>query len=74
MANKKAYFVDNETEEVYELSFKKRQQLERKHPYWFDYNCDLHYEQLSEVSDFFKEHGKLVACSHYYNVFVGLTE
>jgi DNA modification methylase len=74
MTNKKAYFVDNETEEVYELSFKKKQQLEKKHPYWFDYNSDFNYQQLLEVVDFFKKHGKLVACRHYYNVFVGLVE
>jgi hypothetical protein len=69
----KAYFVDNELENVYELSASKRKKLEQKHPEWYSYNCELDEKQFNEVFEFFKKNGKLVASRALSNVFVGLT-
>lgn len=73
MENKKAYFVDNNTDYVYELSASKRKQLEKKHPNWYDYSCEKNYEELNDVFDYFKSHGKLVSCPRWRNAFVGLS-
>jgi len=73
MMDKKAYFVDNETYDLYELSTSKRKQLEKNHPEWFNYNCEKNAEALTEVEDFFKKNGKLLARQLWKNVFVGLT-
>jgi hypothetical protein len=73
MENKKAYFVDNETYDLYELSASKRKQLEKKHPHWFNYDCDNDTDNLNSVFDFFKNNGKLLAHQSWRNVFVGLT-
>jgi hypothetical protein len=73
MENKKAYFVDNETYELYELSASKRKQLEKKHPKWVYYDCERNTNDLNEVLEFFRAHGKLLAHQSWRNVFVGLT-
>lgn len=73
MENKKAYFVDNETYELYELSASKRKQLEKKHPKWVHYDCENNTDELKDVEDFFKRNGKLLAHQSWRNVFVGLT-
>ena len=73
MENKKAYFVDNETYDLYELSASKRKQLEKKHPEWFNYDCERKTKALNEVEEFFKKNGKLLAHQSWRNVFVGLT-
>jgi len=69
----KAYFVDNETYEIYELSASKRKQLEKKHPDWLYYDCEKNTKDLAEVKAFFQTHGKLLARQVWKNVFVGLT-
>lgn len=74
MKNQSAYFVDADQESVWVLSFSKRKQLEKKHPKWSGYNCEKNYEDLNEVYEFFKAHGKLVAGLVDSNLFVGLTE
>jgi hypothetical protein len=73
MENKKAYFVDNETYDLYELSASKRKKLENKHPEWFNYDCEKNTKALNEVEEFFKKNGKLLAHQSWRNVFVGLT-
>lgn len=73
MEDKKAYFVDNETYELYELSTSKRKQLEKKHPNWVHYDCDKNTDDLKDVEYFFKRNGKLLAHQSWRNVFVGLT-
>jgi len=70
---KKAYFVDNETYELYELSASKRKQLEKKHPNWARYDCEKNTKDLNDVFEFFQTHGKLLAHQSWRNVFVGLT-
>jgi hypothetical protein len=70
---KKAYFVNAETEELYELSLSKRRKLEKLHPKWGEFDCEKNYAQLNEVYEFFKKHGKLLAHPQFKNVFVGLT-
>ena len=73
MENKKAYFVTSDLEEVYELSAKNRNRLEKKFPEWNQLNSSDNYEELNLVYDFFKKYGKLVAAPIFTNVFVGLT-
>lgn len=73
MENKKAYFVDNETYELYELSASKRKKLEKSHPQWTRYDLDKNTKELEEVYVFFKQHGRLLAHPKFRNVFVGLT-
>jgi len=70
----KAYFVNNETEEVFELSAKGKKQLDKTHPNWTSYNCESNYKELYDVAAFFEEQGKKVACQGFKNVFVGLLE
>jgi hypothetical protein len=71
--NRKAYFVDNETYELYELSVSKRKKLEKNHPNWLQYDCVKNKKDLEEVFSYFKNHGKFLAHSKFQNVFVGLT-
>ena len=73
MENKKAYFVDNETYAVYELSTSKRKQLEKKHPNWILYDCEKNTDELKDVENYFKTNGKLIAHYRWKNIFVGLT-
>lgn len=69
---KKAYFVTSDTEELYELSSSKIKQLEKLHPKWRKFCCEKNYEELNEVYEFFKKHGKLLGHPKFNNVFVGL--
>lgn len=69
----KAYFVDNDTEELFELTESKKKQLEKKHPNWIHYNVESHPEELNDVHVFFKKYGKKVAGRSLRNIFVGLT-
>jgi hypothetical protein len=73
MENKKAYFVTSDTEELYELSLSKRKQLEKRFPKWTEFDCEKNYNELNEVYNFFRKHGKLLAHPKFNNVFVGLT-
>jgi hypothetical protein len=73
MNNKKAYFVDNETYALYELSTLNRKLLEKVHPDWIQYDFQKQPEQLEEVYLFFKQYGKLLAHGKLLNIFVGLT-
>jgi phage-related protein len=73
MENKKAYFMDNATHDLYELSASKRKQLEKNHPKWFNYDLDRNNKELSDVEEFFKKNGKLLTRQSWRNVFVGLT-
>jgi hypothetical protein len=70
---KKAYFVTSDTEELYELSSSKRKQLEKLYPKWNQLDCEKNYDELNEVYEFFKKHGKLLGHPKFNNVFVGLT-
>lgn len=74
MNNTKSYFVNNETNEVYELSISKTKQLNKLYPKWTDFNCEDNYLDLSNVYEFFKHNGKLLAHPHFKNVFIGLIE
>lgn len=74
MRNTKSYFVTSDREELYELSSGKTKQLEKKHPNWVDFDCEKNLEELCEVYEFFKEHGKLLGHPQFKNIFVGLTE
>lgn len=69
----KIYFIDNETEELYELSGKKRTELIKKYPNWHLFNIDANEQELIEVYEFFKINGKLLADRKNRNIFVGLT-
>lgn len=71
MNTDKAYFVDVEFGRLYQLSAAKRKQLEKKHPNWFDYDLDKNENELYEVNNFFKEHGKLFASYQNKNLFAG---
>jgi hypothetical protein len=71
---KKAYFVNSETEELYELSSSKIRQLEKLHPKWGEFDCEKNYAQLNEVYEFFKKHGKLLGHPGFNNIFVGPTQ
>jgi len=73
MENKKAYFVDTLPESVYELSASNRKKLEKKHPEWHSYNVYDNTDELNEVYEFFKKHGKVLANHTTKNLFVGLT-
>lgn len=73
MKHTKAYFLENEQEELYELSASKRKRLEKQFPNWHAFNCEDNYEELNKVYEFFKEHGKLVGHGELSNLFVGLT-
>jgi hypothetical protein len=73
MENKKAYFVTSDGEELYELSSNKRKQLEKLYPEWTEFDCEKNYDELNEVYEFFKNHGKLLGHPKFNNVFVGLT-
>jgi hypothetical protein len=73
MENKKSYFVNTETEELYELSAQKTKQLEKTHPEWVKYSHDRDFDELNYVYQFFKTNGKLLAHPKFKNVFVGLT-
>lgn len=74
METKKAYFVNNDTEELFELSPSKRKQLDKLFPNWTLFNCENNYDDVHSVYDFFKQHGKLVGHPQFKNVFVGLLE
>lgn len=74
MNNTKSYFVNNETNEVYELSISKTKQLNKLYPKWTAFNCEDNYLDLSNVYEFFKQNGKLLAHPHFENVFIGLIE
>jgi len=71
--NRKAYFVDNETYDLYELSIGKRKELEEKQPNWINYDFIKNSEALTEVFAFFKANGKLLAYARLRNIFVGIT-
>lgn len=73
MENKKAYFVTSDAEELYELSSSKRKQLDKRFPKWTEFDCEKNYDELNEVYEFFKKHGKLVGHPRFNNVFIGLT-
>jgi hypothetical protein len=75
MESRKAYFVDNENEVLYELSVRKRRELEKKHPDWANYVADdlKNTANVNEVYEFFRTHGKLLANPSLMNVWVGLT-
>lgn len=68
MAHEKAYFIDSDFDQVYELSPAKKKALERSHPNWTRLDSDKHLEQFDQVRAFFKEHGKLIACHTLGNV------
>ena len=70
---KKAYFVNSEADELYELSSRERRKLEKLYPKWLEMDCEKNYQELNEVYDFFKKHGKLLANPLFNNIFVGLT-
>lgn len=72
MGNNKAYFVDNETEDIYEISASKRIQLERLHPNWSEYVSDRNPNDLIAVYRFFIVNGKLIANKKSRNIFIGL--
>lgn len=69
---KKAYFVTSDTEQLYELSLSKRRKLEKLYPKWRLFDYDKNYEELNEVYNFFKKHGKLLGHPKFNNIFVGL--
>lgn len=71
MNTDKAYFVDVELGKLYELSKAKKQLLEKKHPNWYDYDLDKNENELYEVNNFFKQHGKVFASYQYKNLFAG---
>ena len=68
----KAYFVNTETDEVYELPDKHRKQLESIYPNWVLFDDEKNPGELQCVLCFFQTKGKLVAHSRLRNVFVGL--
>lgn len=72
MGNCKAYFVDNETEDIYEISASKRIQLERLYPNWYEYVSDRNPNDLIDVYSFFVTNGKLIASRKNRNIFIGL--
>jgi hypothetical protein len=73
MIHKKAYFLDNETCFLYELSPREKKRLEKKHPKWVSYDCEKNKADLDEVFNFFKTNGKVLAFPYLQNIFVGLT-
>ena len=73
MGKTKAYFLEAEQEELYELSASKRKKLEQLFPNWNSFNCNKNYEELNKVYEFFRKHGKLVGHGKFENLFVGVT-
>jgi len=72
MIDTKAYFLTNDTEELYEISASKRKKLEKQYPNWAKFDCDKNFEELNKVYEFFKTHGNLIAHPKFNNLFVGL--
>jgi len=67
----KAYFLDSETDLLIELSAAKRKQLEKIHPDWVTYTVDD--DELQDVFEFFKVHGKIIAHPKFRNISCGIT-
>ena len=72
MKAKKAYFVDAETEDLFELSAYKRTKLEEIYPNWMDMNCENHPSEMNGIYTFFINHGVLIGSKKNRNIFVGL--
>ena len=68
MTNLKGYFVSLETGEIWELSVKKKKELDRLYPNWVDILEDD--TERDNIYKFFSKNGKLLAHCYLKNVLV----
>lgn len=65
------FLCDVEDGLLYELPKQKQGKLLKKFPTWYDYGADDN--ELSEVLEYFKQHGRVVASTRTKNLFAGFT-
>ncbi len=69
--NIRLFFYDVEDGVLYELKKSKQKNLLQAHPNWHTY--DFESNELTQVLDYFKANGKVIASTRERNVFVGYT-
>ena len=72
MEKYKAYFVETDTEDVYELSKSKHFKLNKLIPNWRTLDCQS--GNFQKLLEFVRSNGKKVASNRYGNSWIGLTD